>query len=88
MQLAAAVAAPQQSRQQQLAFTGCSASECAAHAGRIVGDYLEVALELVPGDVGRVVILDQRHPIRNRSRADDKLLNIAMPMEFRTLTSR
>jgi hypothetical protein len=62
MQLAAAVAAPQQSRQQQLAFTSCSASECAAHAGRIVGDYLEVALELVPGDVGRVVILDQDIP--------------------------
>src|SRR4029077_16559008 len=40
----------------------CSASECAAHAGRIVGDYLEVALELVPGDVGRVVILDQDIP--------------------------
>src|SRR6201997_878922 len=62
MQLAAAVAAPQQSRQQQLAFTSRSASECAAHAGRIVGDYLEVALELVPGDVGRVMVLDQDVP--------------------------
>ena len=62
MELAAAVAAPQQSRQQQLAFTSCSASECAAHAGRIVGDYLEVALELVPRDIGRLVILDQDIP--------------------------
>src|SRR5258705_12178706 len=42
MELAAAVAASQQSGQQQLAFTSCSASECAAHAGRIVGDYLQV----------------------------------------------
>ena len=58
MQLAAAVAAPQQSSQQQLA----SASECAAHAGRIAGDDLAVALELIPGDVGRVVILDQDIP--------------------------
>src|SRR6266446_3988853 len=56
------IAASEQSGQQQLAFTSCSASECAAHAGRIVGDYLEVVLELVPGDVGRVVILDQDIP--------------------------
>src|SRR6267378_8094473 len=62
MELAAAVAASQQSGQEQLAFTSCSASECAAHAGRIVGDYLEVVLELVPGDIGRVVILDQDIP--------------------------
>src|SRR5271166_7145425 len=62
MELAAAVATPQQSRQQQLAFTGGSARERAAHASRIVGDHLEVALELVPGDVGRVVILDQNIP--------------------------
>src|SRR5712675_2429761 len=62
MELAAAVAAPQQSGQQQLAFTSCSASECAAHTGRIVGDYLDVVLELVPGDIGRMVILDQDIP--------------------------
>ena len=62
MQLAAAMAAAQQSRQQQLATTSAPSSECVAHAGRIVGDYLEVALELVPGDVGRVVILDQDIP--------------------------
>src|SRR5450631_2480732 len=62
MELAAAVAAPQQSGQQQLAFTSCSASECAAHTGRIVGNYLDVVLELAPGDIGCVVILDQDIP--------------------------
>src|SRR3979490_2860925 len=65
MELASAVAASQQSGQQQLAFTSCSASECAAHAGRIVGGYLEVVLELVPGDIGRVVILYQEIPFGN-----------------------
>jgi len=42
-----------------LALTGSSASERAAHAGRVVGDGFEVAFELVPGDVGGVMILDQ-----------------------------
>ena len=51
------MAAAQKPRQQQLAFTGRPASERAAHAGRIVGDCFEVAFELVPGDVGGVMIL-------------------------------
>ena len=67
MEFAAAVAAAQQSRQQQLAFTGCATRERAAHAGRVVGDRLEVAFELVPGDVGRVMILDQNVPFGHRS---------------------
>ena len=67
MEFAAAVAAAQQSRQQQLAFTGCTTRERTAHAGRVVCDCLEVAFELVPGDVGRVMILDQNVPFSHRS---------------------
>src|ERR1700746_1365657 len=66
MEFAATVAAAQKSRQQQFAFTGCSASERAAHAGRVVGDCFEVAFELVPGDVGGVMILDQNVPLVHR----------------------
>ena len=42
MEFAAAMAAAQKPGQQQLAFTGRSASERAAHAGRIVGDCFEL----------------------------------------------
>jgi hypothetical protein len=62
MEFAAAVATAQKPRQQQFAFTGCSASERAAHAGCIVGDCFEIAFELVPADVGGVMILDQNVP--------------------------
>ena len=62
----AAVAAAQQPSQQQLALTGSSASERAADAGCVVGDGFEVAFELVPGDVGSVMILDQNVPFVHR----------------------
>src|SRR4029077_14026224 len=61
-----AVAAAQQPSQQQLALTGSSASERATHSGRVGGDGFEAAFELVPGDVGSVMILDQNVPFVHR----------------------
>src|SRR5271157_1266715 len=66
MEFASAGTAAQKPRQQQFAFTGSSASQRAGHAGRIIGDCLEVAFELIPADVSLVMVLDQNVPFRHR----------------------
>ena len=37
-----------------------------SHAGRIVGDEALIELELIPGDVALVLILEQHVPLRSR----------------------
>src|SRR5262249_44250799 len=66
VQLATAMPAAQKSRHQQFAFAGRAAGDGAGHAGGIVGDHPQVPLELVPGDVGSVVVLYQNFPLGHR----------------------
>src|SRR5215831_9569060 len=66
MQLAAAMTTAQKSGQQQLSAPYRSLDRGAAFAGGVVGDHALVPLELLPGDVGRVMILDQNIPFGHR----------------------
>jgi hypothetical protein len=66
MQLAAAVAAAQESGQQEFTAAHRSLDRGAAFAGWVVGDHSLVLLELVPGDVGLMMVLDQNVPLGHR----------------------
>lgn len=71
LQLAAAMTAAQESCEKHFALAYRASGNRPSHAGRIVGD---IELELVPGDVALVLILEQHAPFgqlpaRNRERA-------------------
>src|SRR5213079_1449457 len=67
MQFAAAMTTAQESWQQQLSAPDRSLDGGAAFAGGVVGDHALVPLELLPGDVGLMMILDQYIPFAHRS---------------------
>src|SRR5256885_4316659 len=67
MQFAAAMTTAQESWQQQLSAPNRSLDGGAAFAGGVVGDHALVPLELLPGDVGLMMILDQYIPFAHRS---------------------
>src|ERR1700675_1508454 len=66
MQFAAAMTAAQKSGQQQLSAPDRSLDGGAAFAGGVVGDHALVPFELLPGDVGLMMILDQYIPFGHR----------------------
>src|ERR1700737_5606535 len=66
MQFAAAMTTAQESGQQQLSAPNRSLDGGAAFACGVVGDHALVPLELLPGDVGLVMILDQNIPFGHR----------------------
>src|SRR6266849_4822621 len=66
MQLAAAMTTAQKSGQQQLTAPYRSPDRGAAFAGGVVADHTLIPLELLPGDVGLVMILDQNIPFGHR----------------------
>jgi hypothetical protein len=66
MQFAAAMTTAQKSGQQQLSAPDCSLDRGAAFASGVVGDHALIPLELLPGDVGLVMILDQNIPFGHR----------------------
>src|SRR6266851_2574062 len=61
--LAAAVATTQKAGEEQLPAPCRSSGEGASLAGRIVGDHPLVPLELGPGDVALVLVLEQHVPL-------------------------
>src|SRR5437870_12550825 len=67
MQFAAAMTTAQKSGQQQLSAPNRSLDGGAAFASGVVGDHALVPLELLPGDVGLMMILDQYIPFALRS---------------------
>ena len=67
IQLAAAMAATQEPRQKQSTRPHCASGRGAPLAGRIVGNHLLVTLELAPGDIALVLILEQNIPLRLRA---------------------
>src|SRR4051812_16979457 len=66
MQLATAVPAAQQTRQEKLAATHRPFNQ-RTFAGRIVGDHTLVPLELAPRDVSLVPVREQHIPFRLRT---------------------
>ena len=62
--LAAAMATAQEPGEKQLPAPYRSSGHGAALAGRIVGDHALVPLELLPGDIALVLILEQHVPFR------------------------
>src|SRR5260370_1338629 len=62
VQLAAAMATAQKSSEKQLAATHRPSDRGTALTGRIVGNHLLVPLELAPGDITLVLILEQHVP--------------------------
>src|SRR5215831_8985585 len=66
VQLAAAMTTAQKSSQEQFSAPYCS-SDCGAFAGRVVGNHALVPLELAPGDITFVLILEQHIPFRLRA---------------------
>src|SRR6266849_1784948 len=66
MQLAAAMTTAQKPGQEQLSAPYRALDRGTAFTGCIVGDHVLVPLELVPGDVGLVMILDQNVPFGHR----------------------
>src|SRR5258708_36179777 len=66
MQFATAMTTAQESGQQRLAAPARSLDGGAAFACGVVGDHALVPLELLPGDVGLVMILDQNIPFGHR----------------------
>src|SRR5271156_1572662 len=67
IQLAAAMAATQEPRQKQSTRPHRASGRGAPLAGRIVGNHLLVTLELAPGDIALVLILEQNIPLRLRA---------------------
>jgi hypothetical protein len=66
VQLAAAMTTTQKPRQEQFSAPYCSGDR-GAFAGRIVGNHTLFPLELAPGDVTLVLILEQHIPFRLRA---------------------
>ena len=64
IQLAAAMATAQKPSKKQLPAPHRSSDRGTAFAGRIVGNHLLVPLELAPGDIALVLILEQHIPFR------------------------
>src|ERR1700739_2285272 len=56
----------QKPRQEQFSAPYCS-GDCGAFTGRIVGNHTLVPLELAPGDVTLVLMLEQHIPFRLRA---------------------
>src|SRR5271163_1374413 len=69
VQLAAAMAATQEPRHEQLTQPHRSFGRGAALPGRIIGNRPLVALELAPGDIALVLILERNIPFRLRTAA-------------------
>src|SRR5580704_5502108 len=66
VQLAAAMTTAQKPRQEQFSAPYCSGDR-GAFAGRIVGNHTLVPVELAPGDITFVLILEQHIPFRLRA---------------------
>src|ERR1700756_2824705 len=64
--LAAAMTTAQKPRQEQFSAPYCSGDR-GAYAGRIVGNHTLVPVELAPGDITFVLILEQHIPFRPRA---------------------
>src|SRR4029077_17324830 len=67
VQLAAAMATTQQASKKQLAAPHRSSARGTALTGRIIRNHLLIPLELAPGDVAFVLILEQHVPFRLRA---------------------
>ena len=52
--------------QEQLSLPNCASDLGTTHAGRVVGDHAKIPLELGPGDVRLMMILDQHIPFSHR----------------------
>ena len=66
VQLAAAMTTSHKPGQEQLSLPNCASDLGTTHAGRVVGDHAKIPLELGPGDVRLMMILDQHIPFSHR----------------------
>jgi hypothetical protein len=73
IQLAAAMTTAQKPRQKQFSAPHRSSDRGTALTGRIVGNHLLVPLELAPGDITFVLILEQHIPFRLPQRSIDRV---------------